>query len=149
VGSDNLKTALKLQIVPDILQMDSVLKAEGKRELVIFRNGKLAVSDRALAKLINGCKRGGKISDPSNLLLGIQKKSHSFAGPSLCSNVIGACINLGWLEMAHDILDDLEAASPSKLFPIWYMDILLWECIAISRYCGGTLRGICIVEIWW
>jgi len=140
VGSDNLKAALKLQIVPDILQMDSVLKAEGKRELVIFRNGKLAVSDRALAKLINGCKRGGKISDLSNLLLGIQKKSHSLAGPSLCSNVIGACINLGWLEMAHDILDDLEAAGApmsfttySSLFAAYYKENMFREAKSLLK----------------
>jgi pentatricopeptide repeat protein len=140
VGSDNLKTALKMQIVPDMLQKDSVLKAEGKQELVIFRNGKLAVSERALAKLINGCKRGGKISDLSKLLLCIQKKSHSLAGPSLCSNVIGACINLGWLEMAHDILDDLEAAGApmgfttySLLFAAYYKENMFREAKSLLK----------------
>nr|XP_023872234.1 pentatricopeptide repeat-containing protein At4g17616 [Quercus suber]XP_023872235.1 pentatricopeptide repeat-containing protein At4g17616 [Quercus suber] len=110
LGSDNLKTGLKIQIVPEMLQKDSILKVEGKQELVTFRNGKLTLSNKALAKLINGYKRVGKISDISKLLLSIQKKSHSLEVSRLCSDVIDACIKLRWLETAHDILDDMESA---------------------------------------
>ncbi|KAF3448218.1 hypothetical protein FNV43_RR08931 [Rhamnella rubrinervis] len=109
IGSHNIKSALKLQIQPALLQKDSVLKAEAKQELVMFRNGKLVLSNKALAKLISGYKKVGNISELSKVLFRIQKESCSLRGSSLCSDVIDACIHLGWLEIAHDILDDMEA----------------------------------------
>lgn len=110
MGSHNLKTGLQIQIMPDMLRKDSVLKLGSRQELVIIRNGKLSISKRAVAKLINGYKRGGKISDLSKLLFNIEKEFHSVGGSTLCSDVIDACIKLGWVETAHDILDDMEAA---------------------------------------
>lgn len=123
IGSHNLKTGLKIQILPEMLQKDSVLKVEGQQELVTFMNGKLAVSNRTLAKLINGYKRGGKIGDLSKLLLSIQKELHSLGGSSLCSDVIDACISLGWFETAHDILDDMESAGAPMGYTT-YMSLL-------------------------
>lgn len=140
MGSQNLKTGLKIQIVPVMLQKDSVLKVEGIQELVIFRNGKLAPSNRAVAKLIIGYKRGGRISDLSKLLHIIPKEIHSLGGSSLCSDVIDACINLGWVETAHDILDDMEAAgSPmgfttySSLFAAYYRAEMFREAEALLK----------------
>ena len=49
------------------------------------------------------------ISELSKLLISIQK-TNSLNKESLCSDVVDACINLGWLETAHDILDDMELA---------------------------------------
>ncbi|KAJ7957810.1 Pentatricopeptide repeat [Quillaja saponaria] len=110
IGSHNLKSGLKIQIAPELLQRDSVLKMGGRQELIIFRDGKLVLSSRALAKVIIGYKRGGRISELSKLLLSIQKDLCLLEGSSLCSDVIDACIQLGWLETAHDILDDMEAS---------------------------------------
>lgn len=123
IGSHNLKAGLKLQIQPELLQKDTVLKVESKQELVIFRNGKLVLSNRALAKFIKGFKRDGNISQLSKLLLGIQKESCSLRGSDLCSDVIEACIRLGWLEFAHDILDDMEA-SQTPIGCATYMSLL-------------------------
>ena len=63
-------------ITPELLEVDSFLQVEGKQELVLFRNGKLLRSNRALAKLINGYKKkkNRKITKLSRLLLSIQKK---------------------------------------------------------------------------
>lgn len=110
IGSHNLKSGLNMQILPELLQKDSVLKVEGKQELVMYLNGKLVLSNRALAKLITGYKKDGDISELSKLLLKIQKDLCSLRGSRLCNDVIDACIHLGWLETAHDILDDMEAA---------------------------------------
>ncbi|KAJ4721586.1 Pentatricopeptide repeat [Melia azedarach] len=110
IGSSNLRSGLKIQIMPELLEKDSVLKMEGKQQLVLFRNGKLLLSSRALAKLIDGYRRHGKISELSELLLNIEKEYHSIRGSSLCSDVIDAFIQLGLLETAHDILDDMESA---------------------------------------
>lgn len=110
IGSNNLKTGSKMLISPELLHKDSVLKVEGKQKLIIFRNGKLIVSNRTLAKLISGYKKIGNTSELSKLLLGLQNGMSMMRGSSLCFDVIDACIYLGWLEMAHDILDDMEAA---------------------------------------
>ncbi|KAM7507211.1 hypothetical protein LguiA_017664 [Lonicera macranthoides] len=111
VRSQNLRGGLKLQICPQLLQKDSVLKGEGgKGELIIYKNGKLILSNKALAKLIVRLKRSGRISELSNLLIIIQTKLGPFKAQGLCSDVIDACIHLGWLGTAHDILEDFESA---------------------------------------
>lgn len=108
IGSHNLKAGLKMLIQPGLLQKDTVLKVESKQELIIFRNGKLVLSNRALAKLIKEFKRSGNIDKLSKLFLQIEKELCSLRGSNLCSDVIEACIHFGWLEYAHDILDDME-----------------------------------------
>ncbi|KAJ0079454.1 hypothetical protein Patl1_23989 [Pistacia atlantica] len=110
IGSPNLRNGLKIQIMPELLEKDSILKIEGKQELILFRNGKLLLGNRALAKLINGYKRYGKISGLSKLLLSIQKENNSLEEFALCSDVIDAFIQSGLQETAHDILDDMESA---------------------------------------
>ncbi|RVW18061.1 Pentatricopeptide repeat-containing protein [Vitis vinifera] len=101
IESYYLKEGLKLQIVPELLQKDSVFKMDSKQELLLFRNGKYVLSNKALAKLIIAYKRDG----------------------GLISDVIDACIQLGWLETAHDILDDMElAGAPAS--SITYMSLL-------------------------
>ncbi|XP_058734787.1 pentatricopeptide repeat-containing protein At4g17616-like [Vicia villosa] len=110
LGSPNLKKALKIIIEPELLQKDSVLKLEGREGLVFYKGRKLVLSNRALAKFIIGCKKDGRVSELSKLLLDIQGEQYSVAGSSLSSDVIAACIQMGWLEYAHDVLDDVEAA---------------------------------------
>ncbi|OMO83888.1 hypothetical protein CCACVL1_11104 [Corchorus capsularis] len=110
IGSQNLKNGLKIKIVPELLQKDSVLKAEGKLDLIMFRDKKLFPTNRALAKLIYGYKRHGKINELSKVLLGLKKVLSSSGGSSLLCDVIDACIKLGWVEIAHDILDDMESS---------------------------------------
>ncbi|XP_024923952.3 pentatricopeptide repeat-containing protein At4g17616 [Ziziphus jujuba] len=124
IGSHNLRTPLKMQIRPALLHKDSVLKLEGRQELVMFRNGQLVLSNKALTKLICGYKKVGNISEMSKILLQIQKELCSIRGSSLCSDVIGACIHLGWLEIAHDILDDMEAAGAPMDYTN-YMSLLI------------------------
>ncbi|KAJ6706060.1 hypothetical protein OIU79_010670 [Salix purpurea] len=47
----------------------------------------------------------------NNLKTGLKIQDFNVLGQSrFCSDVISACIHLGWLEMAHDILDDMDAA---------------------------------------
>ncbi|XP_062082229.1 pentatricopeptide repeat-containing protein At4g17616 [Humulus lupulus] len=111
IGSYNLKDGLKMQIQPELLQKDTVLKVESRQELILFRNGKLVLSYKALSKLIKEFKTAGRVSELSKLLLGIQKEQCSLRGSDLCSNVIDACVHLGWLELAHDILDDMESSN--------------------------------------
>jgi pentatricopeptide repeat protein len=123
IGSPNLKNALKIHVEPELLQKDSVLKLEGREGLVFYKGGKLVLSNRALAKFIIGYKKDSRISELSKLLLSIQGEQYSVAGSSLSSDVISACIKMGWLESAHDILDDLEAVG-SPIGPDMYTFLL-------------------------
>lgn len=110
IGSQNLRAGLKIQIFPEMLQKDSIIKVEHDKELLSFKNGKFLLSNRALAKFIHGYKRQGRISELTKVILSLQKDFPTVEGSSLCYDVIDACIRLGWLETAHDILDDMETA---------------------------------------
>ncbi|KAL4324568.1 hypothetical protein GQ457_11G031390 [Hibiscus cannabinus] len=109
IGSQNLRNGLKIQVMFEHQQNNSALKAEGKSDLVFCRDKKLFPSNSALSKLINGYKRHGKINELSKFLVGLKKELDSSGQSSLLSDVIDACISLGWMEVAHDILDDMES----------------------------------------
>lgn len=113
IGSHHLREGLKIQIVPELVQKDSVFKVDGKQELVLFSNGKYVISNKALAKLIIAYKRDGWIGELSRLMLNLQKELGTSSEGGLISDVINACIQVGWLETAHDILDDMELAGAS------------------------------------
>lgn len=76
---------------------------------MICKTGKIVLNNKGMAKLVIKYKRSGRISELSKLLISIQKVG-SMKEESLCSQVIDACITVGWLEIAHDILDDMELA---------------------------------------
>ncbi|KAL1557336.1 pentatricopeptide repeat-containing protein isoform X2 [Salvia divinorum] len=107
IGSDNIKMGLKLQFLPQQLQKDFVYKLNQRQELLLHRNGKFVLTNKGLAKLITGYKRAGRINELSRLLITIQEMLNSPDKSSPCSQVIDACVYLGWLETAHDILEDL------------------------------------------
>lgn len=140
IGSHNLRIGMRLQILPQLLQKDPVLKVEGKQELVRYKNGKLVLSNKALAKIIMGYKRSGRISELSKLLSSIQKNVASLQEEFLCSGVFDACIHVGWLETAHDILEDLESigtplgsGSYTSLFKAYYKQKMFREAEALLK----------------
>ncbi|KAG6417107.1 hypothetical protein SASPL_119257 [Salvia splendens] len=107
IGSDNIKKGLKLQFLPQQLHKDFVYKLSQRQELLLHKNGKFVLTNKGLAKLITGYKRAGRINELSRLLISIQEMLNSPDKSSPCSQVIDACVYLGWLETAHDILEDL------------------------------------------
>ena len=121
IGSPHLKDGLKIKIMPELLQRDSVLNVEVKPEFINYKNGKLVASNKTLAKLIVEFKRLGKTSELSKLLLQVQKGLASVKGSNLCSDVVKACIYLGWLETAHDILDDIEVAGSAMGSAVYFL----------------------------
>ncbi|CAA7403818.1 unnamed protein product [Spirodela intermedia] len=127
VGSDNLKTGSKLLIKPASLPQDLAFKPENRSGLIILKDGKLFPSDRAIAKLINGYVRQRKVGELSKVLIGIHKTVGTSSDFSLGSEVVVSFVELGWLETAHDILDDMESAGVS--FPeITYASLLMAYC---------------------
>ncbi|KAG8386982.1 hypothetical protein BUALT_Bualt03G0205200 [Buddleja alternifolia] len=115
-------------------------KADSKRELVFLKNGKFVLSNKGLAKLIIGYKRHGRIDELSKLLISIHNMLNSPENSSPCSDVIDACISLGWLETAHDILEDLELekycvrkGSYTSLLTAYYNKKMFREADALVR----------------
>ncbi|KAF5749350.1 hypothetical protein HS088_TW04G01318 [Tripterygium wilfordii] len=143
IGSKNIRNGSKIQIMPELLPKDSVLNVEGKREFVIFRDGKLVPSNKALAKLISGYRRHGKIGELSRLLISIENEHILYGECNICSDVIDACIRLGWLDTAHDILDDMESAGTTlgstlymSLLRAYYKADMLREANALVKQMG-------------
>ncbi|CAN0880266.1 Pentatricopeptide repeat-containing protein At4g17616 [Linum grandiflorum] len=140
IGSGNIKSGLKIQIMPEILLKDSVLQSQPEQDLLNYRNGKIILRNKALAKLIGGCKRHDRISELSELLFSIEKEYHILGVSSLCSDVIEACVHVGWLETAHDILDDMEKLGATMslntymtLLTAYYKKQMLKQGMALLR----------------
>ncbi|KNA23089.1 hypothetical protein SOVF_028120 [Spinacia oleracea] len=113
IGPPYLKEGLKVQVMFELLQKDFVVHAKGKEEYVVLENGKLVLTSKGWARLIIKYKKRERISELSELIAAIQKKTGSDQEGSLCRDVIHACIYSGCLETAHDILDDMEMANMS------------------------------------
>ncbi|XLU24859.1 hypothetical protein S245_060925, partial [Arachis hypogaea] len=56
---------------------DSVVKPEGRQDLIFYRGQKLVHNNRALVKFITGYKKDGRISELSELLLSVQEELYS------------------------------------------------------------------------
>ncbi|ONK73433.1 uncharacterized protein A4U43_C04F31440 [Asparagus officinalis] len=110
IGSSNLNTGSKIVVDPSMLQKDLIVDTQSKCEFVLFVDGKLLPSNKALAKLVDGYVKEKNVTKLSKLLIDIQKEVDSEEA-TLCSDVIDACIHQSWLETAHDIIDDLESAT--------------------------------------
>ncbi|KAL7112191.1 hypothetical protein ACP275_05G136600 [Erythranthe tilingii] len=142
IGSDKIKMGLKLQFLPQQLQKDFVYKVDGKNELVLYKNGKFVLSINGLAKLVIGYKRCGRISDLSKLLISIESMLSSPPNNSSCSDVIDACIYLGWLETAHDLLEDFESEKYSVRESSYKYLLTCYYKENMPREAEGLLRQI-------
>ncbi|MFS7924633.1 putative tetratricopeptide-like helical domain superfamily [Helianthus anomalus] len=112
LGSPNLKKGLKLQVLPHLLPDGLIVKIEKNEGFVTYKNKRLVFTNKTLAKLIVGYKRAGRISELSKVLCRIQTENERVEMNinDLSTDVIDACIHVGWLETAHDILDDIAQA---------------------------------------
>ncbi|QCD85994.1 Pentatricopeptide repeat [Vigna unguiculata] len=140
IGSPNLRTALKIHIEPEQMCKDFVLKVESRQVLIFYRGGKLVLSNRALAKFISGYKKDGRIGELSKLLLIIQGELCSVAGSSLCFDVISSCIQLGWLECAHDILDDIEVTGSPMGQDMYLLLVSAYQKQGLQREAKALLK---------
>lgn len=107
VGSKNLKFGYTF--IVDILKSDDgfVLSPENEPGLVLCEKGNLLPSEKAIAKLVYGFVRQRKVSKISEFLVKIGKEI-KFGDADLSYDVISGCIEMGWLDHAHDIVEELE-----------------------------------------
>ncbi|KAK9716267.1 hypothetical protein RND81_06G222300 [Saponaria officinalis] len=116
IGSPYLLEALKNQVVFELLRKDSLFHVNGDGdddELIVLKDGNLILTSKGLAQLIVKFKKSERIGDLSKLLTAIEQKSGNTQDDSICCDVIHACVYSGFLETAHDILDDMEIANVS------------------------------------
>ncbi|CAL9161647.1 unnamed protein product [Musa hybrid cultivar] len=132
VGSSNLRTGSRIIIDSLNLKNDFLVVAKGQSGLILFVDGKFLPSSKAIAKLINGYVKERNVDKLSNFLINVQKEA-DIVEVDLCSDVLHACIMLGWLDTAHDILDDLElakipvGANPYASLLNAYLKEKMWE----------------------
>lgn len=127
VGSENLKTRSKLMIMPTSLPQDLAFEPENRSGLIILKDAKLFPSHRAIAKLVHGYIRQRKVGELSKLLVGIHRTVGASSDFGLGPEVVVSCVELGWLETAHDILDDMESAGLS-IPETTYASLLMAYC---------------------
>jgi pentatricopeptide repeat protein len=107
IGSGNLKTGYRIMFHPGKMDKGFVLDTESQFGLVVLTDGNLLHSERALAKLIVGCVKARNMHALSSVFITLHKEYPNRVCPL---DVTNACIQMGWLHAAHDILDHLEAA---------------------------------------
>ncbi|KAK3127406.1 hypothetical protein QOZ80_7AG0572870 [Eleusine coracana subsp. coracana] len=106
IGSSNLKTGYKIMFDPGKVDKGLVLDTANHFGLVVRTDGKLLHSEKALAKLIVGCVNARNMHALCSVFITLHKGLER-----VCPlDVINACIKMGWLHAAHDILDHLQAA---------------------------------------
>ncbi|KAL2903026.1 hypothetical protein RDABS01_028108 [Bienertia sinuspersici] len=130
IGPPYLKEGLKVLVMFELMQKDFVVQLKGEEEFIAFKDGRLVVTSKGLARLIGKYKRSDRIKELSELLVAIQKKMGNVQEGCLCCDVIHACIYSGCLETAHDILDDMEMAGMA-LPASTYM-------LLLNAYCRGN-----------
>ena len=112
-GSENLRKQTKLLIDLASLPNYLPLGLENTVSFVDLKEGKILPSYKAIGKLILGYVRERKVGNLSKLLVGIHQEVGSSSDFNLGIEIVGSCVELGWLGMAHDILDDLESSGIS------------------------------------
>ncbi|KAG2244931.1 hypothetical protein Bca4012_014320 [Brassica carinata] len=127
VGSHHIKSGLKIQISPKLLQRDSSLGVDGEASFVSYADSKLGITNKTLAKFVYGYKRRGNLPELSKLLF-------SVGGYKLCADVVDACVAVGWLEAAHDILDDMDSAGNP-------MDLVTYRKVLSGYYKSKMVRN--------
>ncbi|KAF8046942.1 hypothetical protein N665_3313s0006 [Sinapis alba] len=128
VGSHHIKSGLKIQISPKLLQRDSSLGVDSEASFVSYADSKLGITNKTLAKLVYGYKRRSDLPELSKLLF-------SVGGSKLCADVIDACVDdIGWLEAAHDILDDMDSAGHP-------MDLVTYRKVLSGYYKSKMVRN--------
>ncbi|VFQ63898.1 unnamed protein product [Cuscuta campestris] len=106
-GSHHIKNGLTLRVSPHLLEKDTVLHLGTYHRFVTCdKEGRLILTNKALAKLMLQYKRCERIADMSKLLCRIQSTLDS--SRNMVDDVVDVCVYLGWLETAHDILDDVD-----------------------------------------
>ncbi|KAL0403388.1 UNVERIFIED_CONTAM: Pentatricopeptide repeat-containing protein, mitochondrial [Sesamum radiatum] len=88
-----------------------VMMLQKQVELITTERGVLWPTERTYVKLIKAFLEDGKIKDLVEFLIKAEKEDSSVsADNSVLVYAINSCISLGWLDRAHDLLDEMRLA---------------------------------------
>lgn len=80
-------------------------------ELITTERGILQPTEKIYVKLVKAYLEAGKIKDLAQFLIRTEKEYSPVSNDeSALVHVINSCISLGWLDQAHDLLDELRFA---------------------------------------
>ena len=86
-------------------------KLQTRVELVTSERGVLHPTERIYAKLVKGFLEAGKVKELAEFLIKAEKEDNPVSlENSAVVNVINACISHGWLDQAHDLIDEMRFA---------------------------------------
>ncbi|GAB2268884.1 hypothetical protein Dimus_003827 [Dionaea muscipula] len=89
--------------------LDSLLNRLQKQvEMIATERGILQPTERTYVKLAKAFLEAGKIKELTEFLIKAEKEdSPASADESILVQVINSCISLGWIDRAHDLLDEM------------------------------------------
>ncbi|KAL2936125.1 hypothetical protein RDABS01_019243 [Bienertia sinuspersici] len=87
------------------------LMLQKQKELIMTEQGILQPTDKTYVKLAKAFLVAGKTKDLAEFLIKVDKEdSPPSVQDSALVDVINSCISLGWLDQAHDLLDEMRFA---------------------------------------
>ncbi|XP_059646810.1 pentatricopeptide repeat-containing protein At1g03100, mitochondrial [Cornus florida] len=91
----------------DLLEM-SLVKLQSQVQLITTERGILQPTERMYVKLVKAFLDAGKMKDLADFFIKAEREdSPVSADNSALVHVINSCISLGWLDQAHDLLDEM------------------------------------------
>ncbi|CAI0397029.1 unnamed protein product [Linum tenue] len=116
-------------------------KLQVQVELISTEHGILQPTEKIYVKLVKAFLEAGKIKELAAFLINAEKEdSPASNDDSALVHVINSCISLGWLDQAHDLVDEMRMAgvrAPSSI----YASLLKAYCTADrARDAGALLR---------
>ncbi|CAH9065606.1 unnamed protein product [Cuscuta epithymum] len=102
---------LKLQAEAEELLDDLVVKLQNQIKFITSENGILKPSESVYVKLVKAFLEAGRTQDLVAFLIKAEKEDSPVSvDDSVLVQSIHTCISLGWLELAHDLLDEMRLA---------------------------------------
>lgn len=100
-----------LEVETRELLNNSVVNLQGQVELITTERGILRPTETAYVKLVKAFLEAGNMKDLVEFMIKAEKEDYPMsADNSVLVHVINSCISLGWLDMAHDLLDEMRLA---------------------------------------
>uniref|UniRef100_A0A803QA96 At1g68980-like TPR repeats domain-containing protein n=1 Tax=Cannabis sativa TaxID=3483 RepID=A0A803QA96_CANSA len=86
-------------------------KLQTQVELLTSERGIIQPTEEILVKLVKAFLEAGKVKDLAEFLIKVEREDSPVSNDdSLIVHVINSCILLGWLDQAHDLLDEMVLA---------------------------------------
>ncbi|PSR91094.1 Pentatricopeptide repeat-containing protein [Actinidia chinensis var. chinensis] len=102
---------LKLEAEAKELLGILLVKLQRQVELITTERGILQPTERIYVKLVKAFLEAGKTKELAEFLIKAEKEDSPVSiDDSVLVHVINLCISLGWLDQAHDLLDEMRLA---------------------------------------